>query len=150
MDRYFPLYVKSSGVTFFVAGGGRVAARRVKTLLAFQFKIRIVSRELCPELKKLISKDRIQYIEDVYRREYLDGCQIATACTDDRNTNREIGRDCRTMGIPVSVCDRKEECTFYFPAVAVNEELVCGICGGENHRETSRVASEIRRILSEE
>lgn len=150
MVRYFPLFIKSDKVKFLVVGGGSIALRRVKTLLKFDFDIKVVSPSLCQELERIIDDDRIEYVKDVYRKEYITDCRIATACTDNRGLNREIGMDCKEAGIPVSVCDCRQECTFYFPAVAVGEEVVCGIAGGENHKETRRIAAEVRRIVEVE
>lgn len=150
MDRYFPLFIKSGDVRFLVVGGGKIALRRVNTLLKFDFSIRIVSPSLCTGLEKLAGSGKIEYIKDIYRKEYLSGCQLATACTDRRDVNREAGRDCREAGIPVSVCDCRDECTFYFPAIAACDDVVCGIAGGEDHGKTRRIASEIREIVEVE
>lgn len=118
--------------------------------MKFDFSIRIVSPSLCTGLEKLAGSGKIEYIKDIYRKEYLSGCQLATACTDSRDVNREAGRDCREAGIPVSVCDCRNECTFYFPAIAADGDVVCGIAGGEDHGKTRRIASEIREIVEVE
>jgi len=73
-----------------------------------------------------------------------------TACTSDRQVNQMIGENCREAGIPVSVCDAREESTFWFPAVAVNEEVTVGIVGsGETHDVTRKAASAVRKVIEE-
>ena len=48
----------------------------------------------------------------------------------------------------MSVCDRREECTFFFPAVAVNDEVTVGIVGsGKTHRVTRKTAVRLREIV---
>lgn len=72
------------------------------------------------------------------------------AATDDRAVNRLVGEDARALGIPVSVADRREECTFLFPAVCLGEELVAGVVSANNdHKAVARAAAAIRETLKE-
>lgn len=58
------------------------------------------------------------------------------------------GRRPKVQGIPVSVADCPEECTFFFPAVCTGENLVAGVIGrGDDHARTARAARAIRSAL---
>ncbi|MGC2872836.1 bifunctional precorrin-2 dehydrogenase/sirohydrochlorin ferrochelatase [Ihubacter sp. mB4P-1] len=148
-NRYFPMFIPSAGKTALVAGGGKIASRRVESLLQFDFTIVVVSPTVNQQLKQLAEAGRVQWIRDTYHSSYLADADLATACTDDRAVNRQIGADARGRNIPVSVCDCKEECTFYFPAVAASDEVTCGIVGtGRDHRITKRAAAAIRELIT--
>ena len=70
------------------------------------------------------------------------------AATDDRAVNRRIGQLARGLGIPVSVADAAEECTFFFPAVVRAPQGVVGICGsGKNHAGVKALAQQIRKLV---
>ena len=78
----------------------------------------------------------------------LAGAALAVAATDDRAVNRAVGEEARALGIPVSVADCPEECTFFFPAVCTGENLVAGVIGrGDDHARTARAARAIRSAL---
>ena len=63
---------------------------------------------------------------------------------------RRIGEDCRAAGIPVSVADRAEESTFYFPAVCEGGGLIAGVVSdGTAHRAVAQAAERIRAVLEE-
>ena len=80
-----------------------------------------------------------------------DGRALVVAATDDRSVNRAIGERCRRLGIPVSVADAPDECTFFFPALCENDELVVGITSRGampgDHAVVARTAAQIRGIL---
>lgn len=75
---------------------------------------------------------------------------LILACTDDRQLNRQIGAYARRRGIPVNVCDAREESGFWFPAVALNEELTMGLVGnGRSHDTVRNAAAALREIIEE-
>ena len=48
MERpYFPMFVDLTGKKVLMAGGGKIALRRVKTLLSFGAIIHVTAPELC-------------------------------------------------------------------------------------------------------
>lgn len=146
--RYFPVFVPTTGRKAVVFGGGSIAARRVKTLMEFDFDVVVVSPEVSSEITAFAAEGKLQYIADCYKEDYLDGCYMAIACTDQRDVNRAAGREARARGMLVSVCDNREECNFYFPAVAVNDEITAGLAGdGSSHSVTRRAAAAVRDII---
>lgn len=51
---YFPLFVDLEGRQVLVVGGGKIAMRRVRTLLEFGCEITVVSPEVCEELREKV------------------------------------------------------------------------------------------------
>ena len=92
----------------------------------------------------------VSWLKRPYQSGDLAGAVLAVAATDDRAVNRRVGEDARALGIPVSVADRREECTFLFPAVCLGEELVAGVVSANNdHKAVARAAAAIRETLKE-
>lgn len=151
MERpYFPVFIDMEGRLVLVAGGGRIALRRVRTLLRFGAKIRVIAPRLCRELEDM-EKDRMICIE---QREYkpgdIKGAAFVLAATDSREVNRQIWGDCREKGIPVNVSDNRELCDFYFPSVVMTEDAVIGISsGGEDPGRTKELRRKIEETLGE-
>ncbi|MGN0658066.1 MAG: bifunctional precorrin-2 dehydrogenase/sirohydrochlorin ferrochelatase [Emergencia sp.] len=147
-NRYFPVFVSTEGRKAVIFGGGAIAERRVSTLLNFQFDITVVSPAVSETIAGYAAEGHLKYVRDIYSEKYLEDCFMAVACTDDRDVNREIGRAAKQRNILVSVCDSREECSFYFPAVAVNEEVTAGVAGdGSSHHITRRAAAAVRDII---
>lgn len=148
-NRYFPLFVNMSEKQILVIGGGKIALRRVNTLIQFTKSIRIVALEILPELEKICEMypDCIVMRQE-YSRELLYDADFVFACTNVREINRDIYTACKCLGISVNVSDRKEECDFYFPAVAQKDEIVIGmVSDGMHHHKTARIKETIEKTL---
>lgn len=138
----FPLFLDLTGKPAVVVGGGPIALRRVETLLRFGAAVTVVSSSLARPV------EGIRYVSRRYASGDLDGAFLAVAATSSRAVNRQIGADARALGIPVSVADCAEECTFFFPAVCQGGGLIAGVVSdGTDHQRTARAAKAIRVCL---
>ena len=73
------------------------------------------------------------------------GNVLVMAATNDRAVNHAAAQVCREWNIPISVADCKEECSFYFPAVAIKGSVVAGItASGTDHHLTRNMAQQVR------
>ena len=54
---YFPLFVNLEGRRVLVVGGGKIAARRIRTLLEFGCEITVVAPEVGEELLEMLESD---------------------------------------------------------------------------------------------
>lgn len=148
---WFPAFISLKGKSVLVAGGGKVASRRINTLSMFDADINVVAPEPSEEILSLAKKGRINFTERKFREEDLEGMDIVIAAAGSREVNRDIGRLCRERNIPVNVADRKEECDFYFPAVILKEGLIVGLTsGGLNHGLAARGRRIVSRALEEQ
>ena len=68
---FFPMFIDLSGKKIAVVGGGKIALRRIRTLLQFGGKLTVVSPEALPELEALAEEGRIVWMREAYRRELI-------------------------------------------------------------------------------
>lgn len=54
---YFPMFVDISTKRILVIGGGKIAARRVRTLLKFAEHIEVTAPEICDEMKDILKEE---------------------------------------------------------------------------------------------
>ncbi len=131
-----------------VVGGGAVATRRVSALLEYGARVTIVAPTVTGELCGLASREKVVWRHAGYDQCDLDGMRLAIAATNDRSVNHRVGLDAKACGIPVSVADRREECTFYFPALASGGGLTVGLVSPSgNHKQVAKAAAIIRNEL---
>lgn len=149
--RYFPMFIDLSGSRILVVGGGRIAARRIRTLLLFSPReIKIVASRVCEELMEAVRENRIILEQRTYDRNVLQDMDLVLATTDDPACNEQVAADCRELGILVNVCHKKELCDFYFPGVSVEDNLVVGVtAGGMDHRMAKKARERIEEVLKE-
>ena len=127
-----------------VVGGGAIACRRIRALRDFGARVVVVA----PRWDEPLAE--VTHLARPYVPGDLTGAFLAVAATDDRQVNRLVGEEARALGIPVSVADRREECTFFFPALCTGAGLAAGVVSaGDDHRLTARGARAIRELLSQ-
>ena len=148
MERpYFPMFIDLTDRKIFVAGGGRIARRRIEALVKFGADIHVAAPQVCPEIALLAEEGKIKILLREYRPSDLDGMEFAIAATDDREVNRAVYAECRKRGIPVNVADDKTLCDFYFPALVLTDDLVIGIgSGGESPGRVKEVRQRIEKL----
>lgn len=145
---HFPLFIDLSEKKAVVIGGGKVASRRVATLLLFCENIEVVAPELSEELQALVSEGRIRWIKDNYQEKYLEGADLVLAATGCPECNEKAVEACRYREIPVNAVHKKELCDFYFPAVAVKGNLVAATtASGMDHAKARKAREEIEKVL---
>ncbi|MBI2992586.1 MAG: uroporphyrinogen-III C-methyltransferase [Gammaproteobacteria bacterium] len=125
-----PVFLRLQGRTCLVVGGGEVAARKVAQLLKAGGEVRVVAPELCPALQERASRRDIQHRAEEFSAEFLEGCVLAIAATDDRGINRRVSDLAQEHGIPVNVVDDPELCTFIMPSIVDRSPVVIAIASG--------------------
>lgn len=134
-----------------VVGGGNIATRRVEVLLNFDCRIKVIAPKMTPTLSEYSSKGRITLIVREYREEDGKDADILLAATNQREINHKIFLYAKANGILVNVCDKKEECDFYFPGVVVKDDIVVGVTSsGNNHGLTKEIKDKISKVMNEE
>ena len=145
---YFPMFVDLNGKKVLTAGGGRIALRRVRTLLRFGARIHVTAPDLCEELAELEDQGRITADRREYRMGDAEGYDLVLAATNSRAVNRMIWEECRGRGVTVNVADDKSLCDFYFPSVVMTDDVVIGInSGGTDPGKVKETRREIERII---
>lgn len=110
-----------------VVGGGAIAARKVRSLLAGGFQVTVIAPERSPEL---IAVDGYSWQERRYAHGDIAPFALVLACTDDRAVNQQIGDEARAAGKPVLVADRQAESTFFTPALHRDGDLAVAVSTG--------------------
>ena len=148
MKPYFPLFIPLDGERAVVIGAGRVACRRVESLLPFGAEITVIAPDACPAICALAEQGQIRLLLRGYAPGDLAGARIAVAAADSRAVNHAVSREASAAGIPVSVADCRGESTFYFPGIAREGTLVAGItASGTDHRLAARASAAVRECF---
>lgn len=161
---FFPFFMDLKGKKVVVAGGGKVALRKVMALAEYGADITVVAEDCCKELMEYLNKGKILIIKTKYnyvpetdgeeQREafyeqlaaYMTGAMAAVLATDDAALNHAAALWCRQNGILVNTVDQTEDCDFLFPALVHRDEVTIGITTGGN---SPLLAGRIREELEE-
>ena len=56
---YFPVFTQIEGKRCLVVGGGKVAARKVHTLLQYRADVVVIAKKVCDEIKEVLPEKSI-------------------------------------------------------------------------------------------
>lgn len=144
----FPLYVDLSGREVAIIGAGNIALRRIKSLLSFPCRLKVVAPEALSEIKTWADEKKLTLELKEYESKDIENSALVIAATDLREVNAAVAADARKTAKPCSIADNRDECTFYFPSIIEYDGGVIGVCGtGENHGRTKEIATDIREFL---
>lgn len=137
-----PLFVNISGAKVVIVGGGKIAARRARSLDKFGADIYVIA--------PLINTDmpEVSWIQREYQEGDTEGAAIVLAATNSKQVNAIVTNEAKSNGIPVSCADDPEAGTFHFPAVYTRGTLSVGMVSGDPST-TRHIASHLRRYLDQ-
>ena len=146
--KLFPLFVDFTGKKAVVVGAGKIATRRVKTLLPFLGEIQVIAPKASGEILELAEQGEVIYQKKCYEREDLYDAHMVLAATNDAKVNEDIYSACKCLGILVNIASNQNKCDFHFPAVLEQGDIVIGINGGgEDHKKVKQVRQELEIAL---
>jgi siroheme synthase-like protein len=115
----YPVALVLKGRRCLVVGGGHVAERKARGLLAGGAQVHVVAKEVLPPMRALAAGPGVASIEErPYIRGEVAGYWLVVAATGDAEVNRAVYEDGESAGIWVNSADDPANCSFILPAVA--------------------------------
>jgi siroheme synthase-like protein len=148
---YYPVFLKIKGKKFVVIGGGKVALRKVKTLLECGADIKVISPHLDPELAELILTEGIDYISREYEPEDTKDVFMTIAATDVTETNLKIAEEARNQRTLVNISDSPEQSDFIVPSFFRRGDLILAVStSGRSPALARKIRSKLEKNFGEE
>jgi siroheme synthase-like protein len=115
-NTFFPVSLDVTDRACLVVGGGRVAARKARTLLECGALVTVIAPSLAPEMKQLT--DRLQAVE---RRAYTIGdaarFRLVVTATGVAHVDSAVHDDAEAAGVWINSADDRAHSSFILPAV---------------------------------
>lgn len=145
--RYYPVFLDLGRRLAIVVGGGRVAERKVRTLIKYGADVAVISPDVTEGLLQLVTDGQISLEERPYVRGDLKGAFVVVCATDDEETNRAVYAEAEEEGSLVNVVDVPPLCNFIVPSIVNQGQLQIAISTGGA---APAVAKRLRKKLQEE
>jgi siroheme synthase-like protein len=126
---YYPVSLDVTGRACLVVGGGRVAARKARTLLECGALVTVIAPSLAPEMEEL--SDRLPAIE---RRAYASGdaarFRLVVTATGRPDIDGAVHADAESAGVWINSADDRAHSSFILPAVYRDASLTVAVSTG--------------------
>jgi len=128
--RLTPLFISLKDRDVLVIGGGKVAYRKIRSLMKSGAHVRVIAPELNKALERAHTDGQIDCRERAFKKSDIQDQFLVVAATNDTKTNKLIANTATEKNILVNVADAPELCTFMLPSVLDREPLSIAVSSG--------------------
>lgn len=114
----YPLALDIRDQRCVIVGGGVVAERKARGLLAAGASVMVIAPEVASALAALAREGSVRLERRPYAAGDLTGARLVFAATNRREVNAAVSAEARALGVLVSVADRPAEGNVSLPAIA--------------------------------
>ncbi|MGL4723394.1 MAG: siroheme synthase CysG [Scandinavium sp.] len=124
---YLPLFAELKDRPVLVIGAGDVAARKIVLLRRAGARVRLVAREIAPEIAEQVESGDITMLAEEFDEAQIDTVFLVVAATDDAELNQRVFAAADARQRLVNVVDNPPLCSFIFPSIVDRSPLMVAI-----------------------
>ena len=139
----FPICLLAENRSCLVVGAGKVALRKIRSLLEAKANVTVVAPEIKTEIKELFSKGLINLFEREFKSSDLENKFVVFAATSNKEINRKVLDLCSSKKILCSCVDGNwAESDFVSPATFRESGLTISVSSGGKSCRRSRLVKK--------
>lgn len=124
---YLPINISIADNKCLVVGGGKVALRKIETLIEFGADVTVIAPEPSDKIGYYESRGELKLEKRAYASPEASDYGIVISATDDEAVNKAVYDDCKKSGTLVNVVDNPPLCDFIFPAMLKRDAMTIAI-----------------------
>lgn len=145
-NNFFPLFINLRNKNALVIGAGKIAFRKVETLLKYGAKVTVITKEIKEE--KFFNLKNIDIKIGEFNETLLENRFIVVAATDNPNFNRYIYELCNSKNILVNNITSKEEMNCRFASILETEEYQIAISANGNPTKSKALKNKLKNLYN--
>jgi siroheme synthase-like protein len=147
----YPVNLLVEGRRCVVVGAGRIAVRKIESLLEAGGVVHVVAPEAAAQVRVWHEAGRLTWSAREFRPDDLDGAWLATAATSDPATNRAVFDAGQARRVWVNAADDPASCSFTLMSVARQGDLVVTVgTGGRSPALATYLRNHVRSEMGPE
>lgn len=147
MSARHPLLLDVTDRRVVVVGGGPVAARRARGLLADGADVHVVAPALCEDLAELAGAGALRWHARPYAPGDLDGAWLVHTATGDRRTDDQVAADAEADRTWCVRADDAAASSAWTPAVARAGDVTLAVGAGRDPRRAVALRAALQGLL---
>lgn len=144
-NNFFPLFINLRNKNALVIGAGKIAFRKVETLLKYGAKVTVITKEIKEE--KFFNLKNIDIKIGEFSETLLENRFIVVAATDNPDFNRYIYELCNSKNILVNNITSKEEMNCRFASILETEEYQIAISANGNPTKSKALKNKLKCLF---
>ena len=148
-NKFFPVSIDLNNKNVLVIGAGKIALRKIATLLNYNCNITVITKEILEEkFLELEKNNKIKIFKNQeFEEKFLENIFLVITATDNEILNKEISQLCMSKNILVNNVTSKDDMNVRFMSIYEKDDIQIAISANGNPKKTVEIKNKIKDIF---
>ena len=148
-NKFFPVSIDLNNKNVLVIGAGKIALRKIETLLNYNCNINIITKEILEEkFLELEKNNKIKIFKNQeFEEKFLENIFLVITATDNEILNKEISQLCISKNILVNNVTSKDDMNIRFMSIYEKDDIQIAISANGNPKKAVEIKNKIKDIF---
>ena len=148
-NKFFPVSIDLNNKNVLVIGAGKIALRKIETLLNYNCNINVITKEILEEKFLELEKDnKIKILKNQeFKEKFLQDIFLVVVATDNEVLNKNISQLCMSKNILVNNVTSKDNMNVRFASIYEKDDIEIAISANGNPKKAVEIKNKIKDIF---
>ena len=148
-NKFFPVSIDLNNKNILVIGAGKIALRKVETLLNYNCNIIVITKDILEEkFLELEKNNKIKILKNQeFEEKFLENFFLVIAATNNEVLNKNISQLCISKNILVNNITSKDDMNVRFASIYEKDDIQIAISANGNPKKTIVIKNKIKNIF---
>lgn len=148
-NKFFPVSINLNNKNILVIGAGKIALRKVETLMSYNCNILVITKDMLEEkFLELEKNNKIKILKNQeFDKKFLENIFLVIAATDNEVLNKNISQLCINKNILVNNITSKDDMNVRFASIYEKDDVQIAISASGNPKKAIEIKNKIKNIL---
>ena len=148
-NKFFPVSIDLNNKNILVIGAGKIALRKVETLMSYNCNILVITKDILEEkFLELEKNNKIKILKNQeFDKKFLENIFLVIAATDNEVLNKNISQLCINKNILVNNITSKDDMNVRFASIYEKDDIQIAISANGNPKKAIEIKNKIKDIF---
>lgn len=148
-NKFFPVSIDLNNKNILVIGAGKIALRKIETLLNYNCNINVITKEILEEkFLELEKNNKIKIFKNQeFEEKFLENIFLVITATDNEILNKGISQLCMSKNILVNNVTSKDDMNVRFMSIYEKDDIQIAISANGNPKKAVEIKNKIKDIF---
>ena len=148
-NKFFPVSIDLNNKNILVIGAGKIALRKVETLMSYNCNILVITKDILEEkFLELEKNNKIKILKNQeFDKKFLENIFLVIAATDNEVLNKNISQLCINKNILVNNITSKDDMNVRFASIYEKDDIQIAISANGNPKKAIEIKNKIKNIF---
>ena len=148
-NKFFPVSIDINNKNILVIGAGKIALRKVETLMSYNCNILVITKDILEEkFLELEKNNKIKILKNQeFEEKFLENIFLVVVATDNEVLNKNISQLCMNKNILVNNITSKNDMNVRFASIYEKDDIQIAISANGNPKKAVEIKNKIKDIF---